>query len=127
MFTPIAAITLALAVILGAFGAHGLKDLLAEYANVWEKAVFYHFVHGLAVLVVSLLPALGRITEAQSTKICLLFLAGIFFFSGSLYLLSLTKLKWLGAVTPLGGTAFIVAWIWLAAMLISQPKPQQYL
>lgn len=114
--TAIAAIVLALAVVFGAFGAHGLKDILGEYLPIWEKAVFYHFVHGLGVLLISILPALGKISESQSFRICLLMLVGIFFFSGSLYLLSLTKLRWLGAITPIGGTAFIVGWIWLAAV-----------
>ena len=89
-----------LAVGLGAFGAHALKEtLLANgMSEVWNKAVLYHFVHALALLVLAVLPAASR---AAST----LFVAGIVLFSGSLYLLAWTNLKWLGPITPLGGSA----------------------
>ena len=98
-----------LAVALGAFGAHALKGTLAAHAmtDVWNKAVLYQFVHALALLVLAVLPATSR---AAST----LFVSGIALFSGSLYLLALTNVKWLGAITPLGGLCFLAGWVSLA-------------
>lgn len=97
-----------LAVALGAFGAHALKGTLAANAttDVWNKAVFYHFVHALALLVLATLPAASRAASA-------LFLTGIVIFSGSLYLLALTNIRWLGAITPLGGLCFLAGWFCL--------------
>jgi uncharacterized membrane protein YgdD (TMEM256/DUF423 family) len=104
----IAAALGALAVALGAFGAHGLKDLLArnQAAAIWEKAVFYHFVHGVMLYILA-----ARNPRHSGPWFC--FLAGILFFSGSLYLLAFTGIKWLGAITPLGGVSFIAGWVWL--------------
>ncbi|HEY3663938.1 MAG TPA: DUF423 domain-containing protein [Chthoniobacterales bacterium] len=98
-----------LAVALGAFGAHALKGTLAANAmtGVWDKAIFYHFVHALALLVLAALPATSRAASS-------LFVAGIVIFSGSLYLLALTNVKWLGAITPLGGLCFLAGWVCLA-------------
>ena len=94
-----------LAVALGAFGAHALKGTLVANAmtDVWNKAVLYHFVHALALLVLAALPGASRAVSG-------LFVAGIVFFSGSLYLLALTNVKWLGAITPLGGLCFLAGW-----------------
>jgi len=105
----IAALVGAWAVALGAFGAHGLKDVLAERAMtaVWEKAVFYHFVHALMLAVLSF-----QRPVRFGPWGC--FLAGIVLFSGSLYVLALTGVRGLGAITPLGGVSFIVGWVWLA-------------
>ncbi|MBL9168489.1 MAG: DUF423 domain-containing protein [Verrucomicrobiales bacterium] len=96
-------------VALGAFGAHGLKAVLAENgtAQTWETAVFYHLVHALALFVVSGWPSIPR-----GPYCC--FVAGIVLFSGSLYVLAVTGIKALGAVTPLGGVAFLAGWLWLA-------------
>ena len=114
----VAAGLLALAVGLGAFGAHGLKDILDSYSTaVYEKAVFYHFVHALGVLFVSLLPGVGGLKAKAARQIGLLLIAGIALFSGSLYLIALSGVTRLGMVTPFGGTAFIAAWIWLAWQL----------
>ena len=98
-----------LAVALGAFGAHALKATLTahETMEVWKTAVLYHFLHALALLVLGTLPTAGKIAPA-------LFLAGIVLFSGSLYLLALTNLKWLGPITPLGGLCFLSGWLCLA-------------
>jgi len=99
----------ALAVALGAFGAHGLQELLAQKrtAAVWETAVFYHFIHTVMLFVLA---------QRQPLKAgpwwC--FLVGIVMFSGSLYLLAVTSLHWLGAITPVGGLSLIAGWIWLA-------------
>ena len=109
-YTRIAAATGFLAVALGAFGAHGLKDILAQNgtAAVWEKAVFYHFIHAVMLFLIA-----GRKPFAAGAWWS--FLAGILIFSGSLYLLAVTNLKWLGAVTPVGGLSFLVGWAWLLA------------
>ncbi len=105
----VAAITGMLAVALGAFGAHGLKDILARHdtAAIWQTAVFYHFIHAVMLFVLA-----GR--SPFSTGPWCSFLVGIVIFSGSLYLLAVTNLRWLGAITPLGGLSFIVGWVWLA-------------
>ncbi len=104
----------ALAVVLGAFGAHALKARLgADLLAVWRTAVEYHFYHALALLAVGLLlmhfPGSAAVRWAG-----VLFAAGVLVFSGSLYLLALSGLRWLGAVTPLGGLAFIAGWLLLA-------------
>ena len=111
----VAAATGLLAVALGAFGAHGLKDLLAQAGTttLWEKAVFYHFIHGVMLFV------LAERTPFRAF-VWWSFLLGIVFFSGSLYLLALTRLHWLGAITPIGGVCFIAAWLLLAYYFIAQ-------
>jgi uncharacterized membrane protein YgdD (TMEM256/DUF423 family) len=112
------AILMALAVALGAFGAHGLKARLDAYQmSVYEKAVFYHFVHGLGLLIVSFLPKTGTFSEFATSWVCGLLLAGIVLFSGSLYLLAVTGNRGLGAITPIGGLCFIAAWVMLAYFL----------
>ena len=109
MATRMAATAGALAVVLGAFGAHGLKDLLAQNgtAAIWEKAVFYHFIHGVMLFVLAQRPPLKA-----GPWWC--FFSGIVIFSGSLYLLAVTHQHWLGAITPVGGLSLIAGWIWLA-------------
>jgi len=97
-----------LAVALGAFGAHALKAMLLTHnsRDVWNTAVLYHFLHGLAVV------TLGY-HASGSRVVCSLFLAGILLFSGSLYALALTGASWLGPITPLGGLCFLAGWAWL--------------
>ena len=105
------AILMALGVGFGAFGAHGLRGMLDEYSlSVYEKAVYYHFVHALGMLAVSA----GLVPKRREGLVNGLLLTGIVFFSGSLYILALTGQRWLGAVTPIGGVAFIAAWLTLA-------------
>ena len=103
-----------LAVALGAFGAHGLKArLTADLLNTFETGVRYHLYHALALFAVAY--ALSRWPSASLTPIAgWLFVAGTVLFSGSLYLLALTGLRWLGAITPFGGLALIAGWICLA-------------
>jgi uncharacterized membrane protein YgdD (TMEM256/DUF423 family) len=105
----IAATLCFLAVALGAFGAHSLKETLRlhDMVGVWEKAVFYHFGHALALLFLALHGIGGRAPS-------FLLLAGIVLFSGSLYGLALTNVRWLGAITPIGGLCFLAGWAWLA-------------
>ncbi len=111
----LAALALALAVGLGAFGAHGLRGRLDAYSlGIWEKAVFYHVVHALGILVAPLLARAGLASPGTAWWACLLLALGILFFSGSLYLLAVTGIRWLGAITPLGGVLFIAGWITLA-------------
>jgi len=108
-----------LAVGLGAFGAHGLKGRLDDYSmGIYEKAVLYHFFHALGLLIVSILPRLGAISQSAGTWVCWLLLAGILLFSGSLYVLALSGVKTWGAVTPFGGVAFLAAWFLLAFWLL---------
>ena len=101
----IAAVAGFLAVALGAFGAHGLKDLLGHNGTtaIWEKAVFYHFIHTVMLFVVAQLKPFRAV-------VWWCFLIGIILFSGSLYLLAVTDLLWLGAITPLGGLSFLGGW-----------------
>jgi uncharacterized membrane protein YgdD (TMEM256/DUF423 family) len=107
--TRIAAIMGLLAVVLGAFGAHGLKNVLTQNqtADIWEKAVFYHFIHAVMLFILAARTPVPRVAWIS-------FLAGIVIFSGSLYLLALTNVRWLGAITPFGGISFIVGWVCLA-------------
>jgi uncharacterized membrane protein YgdD (TMEM256/DUF423 family) len=115
------AIFLAVAVGLGAFGAHGLKDRLDAYSlGIWEKAVFYHFIHSMGVLVVSMLPRSGSFAVGSASNVCWLLIAGVLVFSGSLYTLALTGVRSLGAITPIGGVCFIAAWLLLAYYFIAQ-------
>jgi uncharacterized membrane protein YgdD (TMEM256/DUF423 family) len=113
------AILMALAVGLGAFGAHGLRGRLDAYSmDIYEKAVFYHFVHGLGLLIVSFLPKTGTFPPAAAAWVSALLLLGILLFSGSLYALALSGNRMLGAITPLGGVSFIAAWLMLAWFLM---------
>lgn len=112
-FLAVGALSAFLAVALGAFAAHGLKNRLpAEMLNVFEVGVRYHMYHSLALLAVAW--ASGRWPSASITVAGWLFVIGILIFSGSLYLLSVSGLRWLGAITPLGGVAFLAGWLLLA-------------
>lgn len=104
-----------LAVIIGAFGAHGLDSMMStEMAEVFETGVTYHFYHALAILALA-----AGTTTLWASKCCLwacrAWTAGILIFSGSLYALALTEIRWLGAITPIGGVAMIAGWV-LAAL-----------
>ena len=113
------ATALALAVILGAFGAHGLRSRLdASSLSVYETAVMYHFFHALGLLIVPLMPKLGYLSSRQAGWVCALLLAGVVLFSGSLYALAVTRIQPLGIITPFGGISFIAGWLALAWMLL---------
>jgi uncharacterized membrane protein YgdD (TMEM256/DUF423 family) len=109
-----------LGVMIGAFGAHALKPALeaAGRLDTFETAVKYQFYHTLALLVVGLM--MDRITAKALQYAALLFVLGIVFFSGSLYVLCLTGVGVLGAVTPLGGVLFIAGWILLCVGAIKK-------
>jgi uncharacterized membrane protein YgdD (TMEM256/DUF423 family) len=98
-----------IAVALGAFGAHALKAHLESSGmlDAWNKAVLYHFLHAVALVTLALHGAGNRAA-------CFLLVAGILLFSGSLYGMALTNIRWLGAITPLGGLCFLAGWAWLA-------------
>lgn len=113
----IASINLASGVALGAFGSHGLKNINAsEYAlNLWQTATLYLFVHAIGLLIIGTLLHIvssGFHKKLQTTA--LLMQSGIVIFCGSLYLIALGLPKALGAITPIGGTLFIIAWTMLA-------------
>ena len=114
-WSAVGAVLLALGVTLGAFGAHALRGKLDTYAmGIWEKAVFYHFVHALGLLAVPLLTRVQVIGGAAADRVCWLLAAGVLIFSGSLYALAISGIRALGAITPVGGTAFFAAWLILA-------------
>ncbi len=111
------AVSGALAVMTGAFGAHALKArLAAAQLDTWATAVQYHFYHALALIAVGL--AMRLLPEVAGLhRVGWLFLFGLLAFSGSLYLLALTGVRQLGFTTPLGGVAFIAGWLLLAHLL----------
>ena len=123
-WTAAGATALALAVVIGAFGAHGLKGRLDDYSlTVYERAVFYHFVHALGILIVSAMLDAGKLPRSAGAWVCWLLLAGVVLFSGSLYALALTGQRILGAITPLGGVSFIAAWVLLAVTALRARPP----
>lgn len=103
----------ALGVGLGAFGAHGLKDLLVErgLVEVWKTASTYHLIHSVVLLFLLVWRPFPRRTWW-------FIFFGIFIFSGTLYLMGLTDWRWLGAITPVGGTSLIIGWVMLAFSLM---------
>jgi len=102
-----------LGVALGAFAAHLLKQKLTpEMLGIFEVGVRYQIYHALALFVVAWAITAYPQTAVQITGYC--FIAGILIFSGSLYLLSLTGIRWFGAITPLGGVSFLLGWLWFA-------------
>jgi len=115
-FALIGAIFGILTVGLGAFGAHALKSVLDSYGqSIWEKAVFYQAIHSLLLLI---LPGLSSYLTPKELNVSgYLIIIGIFLFSGSLYILAISGKKYFGAITPIGGVAFIVGWSWLAYAL----------
>lgn len=107
-----AAILLILAVAIGAFGAHALKPKLAEdLMHVYKTGVEYHFYHALGLLLIGILSVYW---PGETLYWSAFFLTlGILLFSGSLYLMAVTGIRWLGAVTPFGGLSFIAGWVLL--------------
>jgi uncharacterized membrane protein YgdD (TMEM256/DUF423 family) len=98
----------ALAVAAGAFGAHGLRERVEPRAlEIFETAARYHMFHAFAMIV-------AGVIAARAATAGWIFQAGIVLFSGSLYALALTGVKGLGAITPIGGLAFLIGWLWLA-------------
>ena len=115
LFMVLGAVLAGVAVAAGAFGAHGLEDRVTpERLDVWKTAVQYQMYHALALVLVGLILESDRTPSRLLHWSGALLLSGILLFSGSLYILVLTDTSWLGAVTPLGGVAFLVAWLLLA-------------
>jgi len=114
LFLLLGSINAMLAVMLGAFGAHGLKKMLTtEMLAVFATGVQYHFYHALGLIAVGLIAATIPVSLQLKLSGWFMF-AGIVVFSGSLYLLAVTGVRWLGAITPIGGVCFILAWAILA-------------
>ena len=114
IFVFLGAINMAFAVMLGAFGAHALKNkVTSEQLAWWHTGVEYHVYHALALLVIgTLMAAQPQLALPKGSAWALQI--GIVIFSGSLYGMTLGAPRWFGAITPIGGTAFIVGWLWLA-------------
>jgi len=112
-FINLSAVLGALAVGMGAFGAHALEDMLESAGRVdtYQTAVLYHFIHTFAILFVALL--YNNVPEKRTKIAGYLFTFGILIFSGSLYILCLSGVNWLGAITPIGGVLFIAGWIFI--------------
>ena len=107
----------ALSVMLGAFAAHGLKaQLNTEMIEVFKTGVLYQFIHVFGLIACAVLSLLSRQSEVKKRfyRAAICFIIGIFCFSGSLYLLAITGIKWFGPITPLGGLMFIVGWVLFA-------------
>ncbi len=113
-FLVLGSLVAGLSVVLGAFGAHGLKGRLSpERLTSFETGVRYQFYHGFALLLVGVLQAIGM-ASGWTTAAGWLFLGGVVLFSGSIYVLTFGGPRWLGPITPLGGLAFILGWLLLA-------------
>jgi len=107
-----------LAVVLGAFGAHGLRHSIpADRLEVYETGVFYHAVHALGLLLAA---SCGGVSDRARRASGAAFVAGIALFSGSLYLLAVTGERWLGMITPFGGVAFLVGW---GVLVLARTRP----
>ncbi|APB37672.1 MAG: DUF423 domain-containing protein [Heyndrickxia faecalis] len=114
IFVFLGAINACISVALGAFGAHGLKGIMDQkYLDIWETGVRYEMYHALGLIAIGILSGILKSSALLSWSGWLM-LIGIVLFSGSLYVLSLTKISVLGAITPIGGVAFLASWILLA-------------
>jgi len=123
-WSTVGAALLALAVSIGAFGAHALRKRLDAYATgIYERAVFYHFVHALGLVAIGIAARAHVASGSTSLVAGWLLLVGIIVFSGSLYALALTGIKKLGAITPIGGLAFVAGWIVFAFAFNSGSAP----
>ena len=113
-----------LAVALGAFGAHALESILDDYSSgIWDTAVQYQMFHAGALILVGILMSssiFGEVKQLKIAKNC--FNAGIIIFAGSLFILALTGVKWLGAITPIGGVLFLTGWILIIVSALKSKK-----
>lgn len=121
-FTAIGAIMALLAVALGAFGAHGLKGRIdPALMAVYHTGVLYHMMHALGLILLGIVAEL-RGAERLFRWSGVSMLSGTILFSGSLYLLAITGSRWLGAITPIGGVLFLLAWCLFAVAAWKQPR-----
>lgn len=113
-----------LAVALGAFGAHVLKDVVDEYGlSIWETAVQYQMFHATGLLVIGLLMSSKLLGEVKQLKLAgIFFNLGIVFFAGSLYVLAVSGIKVLGAITPIGGVLFLAGWVLIIVSALKHAK-----
>ena len=113
-----------LAVSLGAFGAHALENVLDDYGRgIWDTAVQYQMFHAAALILIGILMSaklFGEMKQLKTAMICMN--AGIFFFSGSLFVLALSGIKVLGAITPIGGVLFLIGWTMLIVATLKAAK-----
>ena len=113
-----------LAVSLGAFGAHALENVLDDYGQgIWDTAVQYQMFHAAALILIGILMSaklFGEMKQLKTAMICMN--AGIFFFSGSLFVLALSGIKVLGAITPIGGVFFLIGWTMLIVATLKAAK-----
>ena len=113
-----------LAVSLGAFGAHALENVLDDYGQgIWDTAVQYQMFHAAALVLIGILMSaklFGEMKQLKTAMICMN--AGIFFFSGSLFVLALSGIKVLGAITPIGGVFFLIGWAMLIVATLKAAK-----
>ena len=101
-----------LVVIMGAFGGHALNEILDDYGkSIYNKAVLYHMFHSIAILILGLINKIQP--EIQLSMAGWSFMFGIILFSGSLYIITITGIKSLGIITPIGGILFIIGWVFL--------------
>lgn len=115
------AILMAVAIGLGAFGAHGLKSIVSkDMLVVFHTGVEYQFYHALGLFCVAFVAHFNQSKKVKFSGYCMIF--GTFIFSGSLYLITLTNIKIIGAITPIGGLAFIIAWVLLAIEIAKNPR-----
>lgn len=116
------AVLMALSVAIGAFGAHMLEGKISpDELAIYETGVQYHMIHGIAVIITGL--AAGLFGESRKLFWAgVLFIAGTIIFSGSLYVLSVSGTKWLGAITPIGGVSFIAGWLVLMSSAWSRKR-----
>lgn len=120
-YVGIGALLLLLGVAIGAFGAHALEKVLGVHASTYETGVHYHMIHAIGIILIAL--AAGEWGESAKLKwAARLMVIGIVLFSGSLYVLSITGIKILGAITPFGGVAFIAGWLLLALEAFNNKK-----
>ena len=111
-YLMIGAMSGCLVVIMGAFGAHALNEILDDYGkSIYNKAVLYHMFHSIAILILGLINKIQP--EIQLSMVGWSFMFGIILFSGSLYILAITGIKSMGIITPIGGVLFIIGWVFL--------------
>lgn len=121
---PLGALNAFIAVAAGAFAAHGLKSSLsANDVNIFRTAADYQMMHGLGLILIGILNRVN--SNNRNTVAAMIMFLGILIFSGSLYLLTLTDTRWLGMITPIGGTCFLVAWLVFALTQLSEHRRGQ--
>lgn len=117
----LAAILMALAVMIGAFGAHGLKEIVTgKYIETYKTGVTYHFYHALGIFLVGILSQLNP--QLNFKKVGILFLIGILLFSVNCYLYAITQIKTFAMIVPIGGVSLILGWLLLAKSLLGIKK-----